>query len=240
MMSKHIFSDVNSLVQALSDQLLRLSQRPELVHIALSGGSTPKAWFSYMAISSYREQVNWKNIHFWWVDERCVPAQHDQSNYGEAERLFLSKVLVPKENLHPIAYHSDAQTMLEKYQAEMSLYFPNTPRAISFDWILLGAGEDGHTASLFPGAADYSFIDSALIAKHPDTQQQRISLSAHTIKQAKRMSYVITGEGKAEICKRVIDDAENNLSFPAAKIRSEQGVTDWFLDESAAALLSKD
>ena len=106
-----------------------------------------------------------------------------------------------------------------------------------FDWIILGMGTDGHTASLFPHQTNFDDENPAVIAKHPESGQIRISKTAKLIEQAKRITYLVTGESKADILKEIQATPAENLPYPAAKIKAKNGVTEWYLDKAAAKLL---
>ncbi|MBS6048112.1 MAG: 6-phosphogluconolactonase, partial [Haemophilus haemolyticus] len=122
---------------------------------------------------------------------------------------------------------------LKRFEEELSAVIPNGV----FDWIILGMGTDGHTASLFPYQTNLDDENLAIIAKHPESGQIRISKTAKLIEQAKRITYLVTGESKANILKEIQSTTSENLPYPAAKIQAKNGVTEWYLDKAAAKLL---
>lgn len=237
----HTFSSVDYLADTIAKQWLELSRCTGVSHIALSGGSTPKHVFGYIAHSEYASKIVWKNLHFWWGDERCVPATNEQSNYGEAMRLLFSQVLIPANNLHPIHGELGADKALIEFKDELSACFPDSGLPV-FDWVLLGLGEDGHTASLFPGQTDYELKQSAVVAIQPESKQERISLSAQAICSAKRVTFIATGEAKAEVVNEVLNEEDASINYPAAHIFSHilasSGCVDWYLDQASASLLN--
>ena len=205
------FPTAQHAVEKLAQEFVIYSQLNHPVHISLSGGSTPKLLFKTLAKAPYAEQINWKNLHFWWGDDRMVPPTDSESNYGENEPHF----------------------ELKRFEEELSAVIPNGV----FDWIILGMGTDGHTASLFPHQTHFDDANLAVIAKHPESGQIRISKTAKLIEQAKRITYLVTGESKADILKEIQTTPAENLPYPAAKIKAKNGVTEWYLDKAAAVLL---
>ena len=241
-MSIRIFETRDELAESIASDLLALSLNDDRMHIALSGGSTPKHIFDYIAQSHFATRIKWANLHFWWGDERCVSPADPESNYGEAMRLLFSKILIPLDNLHPIHGELTPEKAAIEFKDEMASclptrFFENATRPI-YDWVLLGIGEDGHTASLFPGHADFTERESAVVASHPDTKQMRISLSAGTIRAARRVSYLAVGESKAQVLEEILTNEMCTLDYPAARIRSESGITEWYLDKKSAFKIS--
>ena len=237
-MTVHQFSTPTSLVQTLTTELAQLSQNNRPVHIALSGGSTPKAWFKFLASSAQKNGIEWANVNVWWVDERFVPHSDSQSNFGEATRLLWDKISMPLENLHPIRFSDDIYAEVSRYSAELAERLNGSDSAdsqdLKLDWVLLGVGEDGHTASLFPGQTDYESTAPVIACVHPDSGQPRVSLSAQLIASANRVSFVVTGTSKYEIFKRTGPQSKPDSMLPASKVRSSDGDTDWFIDDGAA------
>lgn len=228
-----MFPTAQQAVEKIAQELKTYSEQQRPVHISLSGGSTPKLLFKTLAQSPYAEQINWKNLHFWWGDERMVSAQDPESNYGEVQKLLFDHIQIPAENIHRIRGENKPHFELNRFQEELSAVIPNGV----FDWIILGMGADGHTASLFPHQTHFDDENLAVIAKHPESGQIRISKTAKLIEQAKRITYLVTGEGKVEILKEIQTTPAENLPYPAAKIKAQNGVTEWYLDKAAARLL---
>jgi 6-phosphogluconolactonase len=236
-MNYHLFDTAAQVVHALADNLLAMSQHNKNAHISLSGGSTPKQLFMLLAQPPYKESINWQNLHFWWGDERCVPATDPESNFGEANRLLFEKIDIPAQNIHPIDGAADPQTETERFAAEMIKIIPLRNGLPIFDWILLGMGTDGHTASLFPQQTNFSESALAVIAHHPQSGQLRISQTASLLANAKRITYLVLGDSKAEIIRQIKQSPAEELPYPAAKIKATHGQTEWYLDSCAAKLL---
>ncbi|OOF57407.1 6-phosphogluconolactonase [Rodentibacter genomosp. 2] len=227
------FSTAQQAVEKIAQEFVIYSQSAHPVHISLSGGFTPKLLFKTLSQLPYQTVINWQNLHFWWGDERMVAAQDPESNYGEVQKLLFDHIQIPAENIHRIRGENEPQLELKRLQEELSAVISDGV----FDWIILGIGTDGHTASLFPHQTNFDDENLAVIAKHPESGQIRISKTAKLIKQAKRITYLVTGEGKAEILKEIQTTSAENLPYPAAKIKAQNGITEWYLDKAAAALL---
>ena len=229
MQNTHIHADSDALVAHIAAELAAISHRPGVQHIALSGGSTPKQLYRLLASDAWRERVNWANLHLWWGDERCVPPQDPESNYGEAARTLLDHVPVPPENIHRMRGEDDPAAERARYAADLAAHLPDG----RLDWTILGIGEDGHTASLFPGATDYATIASVAVAEHPTSGQTRLTLTAPLIARSKHISYLAVGAGKADILRAIADGGD----YPAARIHAEHGNTEYHTDRAAAARL---
>lgn len=236
-----IYENAEKVVEALAEDFFQFCGKKEKagekISLALSGGSTPKALFQYLA-ENFEQKINWKNIHFFWVDERCVKPDDPESNYGAAKHLLLDPVAVPAENVHRMKGESDPEQEAIRYETEVlsavSLKY-NLPR---FDWIWLGMGEDGHTASVFPD--QLALMHSERIcetAVHPVTKQKRITLTGKALNHARRATFLVTGKSKAEMARLVLKEPELRHKYPASHIRLSEGELEWYLDKAAAGLL---
>ncbi|MDM7485202.1 MAG: 6-phosphogluconolactonase [Vibrio metschnikovii] len=234
MINHKIFQTPQQVVDTLADEMLRYSQQNQPVHISLSGGSTPKMLFQRLSSAPYAEAIDWQNLHFWWGDERCVAADDPESNYGEANALLFSQVAIPAQNIHRIRGEADPHTEAERFAAEMLQCITSENGTPVFDWILLGVGADGHTASLFPDVTDYHDPHLSVVATQPQSGQLRVSKTAKVLQAAKRISYLVLGAGKADIVHEIHTTPAEELPYPAAKIQSTTGETEWFLDLDAA------
>ncbi len=184
-----------------------------------------------------------ENLHFWWGDERCVPPENVESNFGAANDLLFRHIDIPAVNLHRIRGEADAEDEIHRYSDEIDKFVNKNPEGIpAFDWILLGMGDDGHTASLFPGKTEYNDPAWLTVAEHPASGQQRISKTALLLGAGKRISYLVTGKNKAELLRQIKETTEKNslsaLPWPAANIRSKEGETEWYIDAAAASLFT--
>lgn len=228
-----LFDTAQSAVEQIAQQFLALSRENRPVHISLSGGSTPKLLFKTLAQAPFNQEIAWQNLHFWWGDERMVEPNNPESNYGEVQKLLFDKVQIPSENIHRIQGENEVEQELARFSQELTACVPN----LAFDWVILGMGTDGHTASLFPHQTDFADPNVAVIAKHPESGQIRISKTAILLEKAKRITYLVTGESKAEILKEIQTTPADQLPYPAAKIQAKNGITEWYLDQEAGKLL---
>ncbi|MEE6032320.1 6-phosphogluconolactonase [Avibacterium paragallinarum] len=232
-MNTVIFDNAQCAVEKIADELKQYSLEGRPVHISLSGGSTPKLLFKTLAAAPYNQAIQWQNLHFWWGDDRMVDPSDPESNYGEVQKLLFDHIAIPAENIHRIRGEAPVEQELSRFQQELSAVISDGV----FDWIILGMGADGHTASLFPHQTNFDDENLAVIAKHPETGQVRISKTAKLLEQAKRITYLVTGASKAEILKEIQTTPAENLPYPAAKIQAKNGITEWYLDKDAAKLL---
>ncbi|BBC41668.1 6-phosphogluconolactonase [Photobacterium damselae subsp. piscicida] len=238
MMNYRVFETPVQVVNSLAETMRAMSQQGRPVHISLSGGSTPKLLFKTLAQAPFATSINWQNLHFWWGDERCVEPTDSESNFGEANELLFKHVALPSENIHRILGEADPEQEVVRFANEMDKVIPHKHGLPAFDWILLGMGADGHTASLFPHQTDFYDQHLAVIATHPESGQKRISKTARLLENADRITYLVLGEGKAKILKEISEHSADELPYPAAKIQTQFGQTEWFLDSAAAQLLA--
>lgn len=232
-MNTQIFDSAQHAVEQIAHEFVAYSEQNRPVHISLSGGSTPKLLFKTLAQAPFNHKVRWENLHFWWGDDRMVAPSDPESNYGEVQKLLFDHIAIPAENIHRIRGEAEVEQELARFSQELTACVPN----LEFDWIILGMGTDGHTASLFPLQTDFDDPNVAVIAKHPETGQIRISKTANLIEKAKRITYLVTGGSKAAILKQIQTTPVAELPYPAARIQAKNGVTEWYLDKEAAALL---
>lgn len=208
------------------------------MHIALSGGSTPHLFFDILA-AAYTSRINWKNLHIYWGDERMVPESDPDSNYGDARRLLFDKIAIAPVQVHPIIGSNNPELEAKRYSEVLNQLPVKINDIPSFDLIILGMGEDGHTASLFPN--QMHLIDSVAlceIAKHPVSAQKRISLTGTVINHARHVAFLITGENKAEVVASIVKKEADSKKYPAAHIAPIAGKMVYYLDQKAATLLT--
>ncbi|MCG8549075.1 MAG: 6-phosphogluconolactonase [Desulfobacterales bacterium] len=234
MMNHTIFDTAVGVIESLANDFKTYGLQKNTVHISLSGGSTPKMLFQHLAQTPQATDINWANLHFWWGDERCVPPTDPESNFGQANALLFSRVSIPAGNIHRISGENDPPKEAQRYAEEMAGTIPVHDGVPVFDWILLGIGPDGHTASLFPGKTNYHERTLTIVAAHPESGQLRVSKTATVLKAAKRLTYIVLGSGKQDIVNKIHTHSAKTLSYPAARITSDNGRTEWYLDKHAA------
>jgi len=208
--------------------------------VALSGGSTPVRLFKLLAAEPYRSQMPWHSIHFFWGDERTVPPDDPESNFGTANATLFSRVDVPENNIHRIKGElEDPMEAAADYETEFLRFFGlaegEVPR---LDLVFLGMGPDGHTASLFPGTQALSETHRLAVAPWIDKlQTHRVTLTCPVFNKAACIQFLVTGTDKADTLKAVLDGNPDRPQFPAQLIRPETGTLTWLVDEAAASLL---
>jgi len=203
--------------------------------VALAGGSTPRCAYELLGTDEFRSRVEWPQVHLFFGDERMVPPDSAESNYRMVKDALLLRVPLPPENVHRMIGEGATQARAQSYEAELKSFFGATgwPR---FDLVLLGMGDDGHTASLFPGTDPLQENVKWVIAtSHPESGQARITLTLPVINHAGRVSFLVTGKEKAAPLMRVLHGDAANEQLPAAKIRPVNGLLEWLVDKSAAS-----
>jgi 6-phosphogluconolactonase len=205
---------------------------------ALSGGGTPQALYRLLAESSYRESLPWEQVQFFWGDERCVPPEERESCYNQAWTTLLAHVPVPQANLHRAKGELGPRQAAVEYAAQLkALAAPGAdwPR---FDLVLLGLGDDGHTASLFPGSALTSGLATvAVTAYYQDRPANRVSLTPDVFNAAREVVFLATGQEKARALLSTLTGSHDPVNLPAQRIQPVDGNVWWLVDEAAASLL---
>ena len=233
-----IFPDAAALAEAAACQFVELAQTSVEARgrfsVALAGGQTPKATYQLLASEGFRRQIDWRHVHLFWGDERCVPPDHPESNYGMARRTFIDDVPIPEGNVHRILGEYDPIVAAETYEAELKDHFKSQLPA--FDLIFLGLGADGHVASLFPGSAALEEKSRlAMAAQHPQTNQWRVTLTLVALNAAAHVGMLVAGAGKSAIIQRL---RQADALVPAAMVRPAGGQLQWLLDVAAAKNLT--
>lgn len=210
-----------------------LSDQAKLT-IALSGGNSPKEFFACLA-RDYADKIDWNRIHFFWSDERCVPPDDSDSNYGMANELLLRHLPLDAGNVHRVHGESDPDEERSRYENEIYGDVELNDLAVpQFDFILLGMGEDGHTASLFPHQMQYMTSDRVCeVAIHPETAQKRITLTGPVLNAARKIAFLVTGANKARVLGEVIHKTGNHDSYPAAHVAAADMT--FYVDEAAGS-----
>ncbi|MEE9198953.1 MAG: 6-phosphogluconolactonase [Dehalococcoidia bacterium] len=222
-------------VAALSETQTRVQGR---FTIALSGGSTPRRLYRILASTPYAEGVAWDRWRVFWGDERCVPPDHRDSNYRMAREALLDHVPVPAGQVHRIRGEASPQVAAEEYEKALLDVFGDSRPA--FDLILLGIGEDGHTASLFPGSDALEEEQRLVVANWAShLQAHRITFTLSLINAAATVAFLVTEESKARVLKEVLEPTPGGPVRPAALVRPTSGVLHWFLTPAAASQLQE-
>jgi len=209
--------------------------------IALSGGSTPKKMGELLASSPYAQRVHWDAVEIFWGDERLVPLSDPESNAGEALRTFLQQVPIPDERVHPFETElDDPDVAAERYERDLRAVLPLRGGILTFDLILLGMGDDGHTASLFPGTAAIHEDQRLVVAHRVDKLDAiRLTLTPPVINAAEQVVFLVGGGGKANTLHAVLDGDVDVDMLPSQGVRPVRGSLLWVIDEAAAARLDR-
>jgi 6-phosphogluconolactonase len=210
-----------------------------VARVAISGGSTPKVMFALLADETqpYFAHVPWDKLHLFWVDERCVPPTDPDSNYGMTNEAMLEKVPLPAAQIHRMEGELEPEVAASRYEAALRAEFgAGTP---VFDLVLLGMGDDGHTASLFPHTEALSALEPLVVANHVPQQKQswRITLTRPVINGAREVAFLIEGAAKAQVLHDVLLGAYDPETKPSQLIRPRSGTLTMLLDAAAAAKL---
>jgi 6-phosphogluconolactonase len=236
-----IFPTPQSLAESLAldlvNKIREADTRDYPFTIALSGGNTPKLLFSILG-DQFANFAKWNKVHFFWVDERCVPPDDSESNFAMTNEVFLSRIDIPQENIHRIKGEDDPVKEAERYSKEITNFTVQRVGLPFFNVILLGLGEDGHTASVFPGNERLFLSDKICItAVHPSTGQKRITITGKVINNSANIIFLVTGKNKAMIVNNIVRQRDNNKQFPASYVKNADGRIFWYLDEAAGLLL---
>jgi len=206
--------------------------------IALSGGSTPKAVFHYLALN-FRKKINWDKLLIFWSDERCVASDDQESNFKMTKDSLLDQLPVPAKNIFRIMGENDPSAEATRYAEAVRQFVPDYYDIPRFDLMMLGLGEDGHTASIFPGNLHFFNSEKLFdLAIHPLTKQKRITATGTLINNSKTVVFLVIGEAKSELVSLVLENKPGSENLPASLVQPVNGELFWLLDEKAAGKLT--
>ncbi|MGA0557906.1 6-phosphogluconolactonase [Larkinella sp. VNQ87] len=232
----HIYETADATLVALADFFVETAKmaiaETGRFSVSLSGGSSPKKLYELLATPEYSRRIDWDKVDFFFGDERYVPADHPDSNALMVKKALFDPLRIPAENIFAVdtslppdeAAEQYAQTIRNRYQAE----------AVRFDLILLGLGDNSHTASLFPHTPvlhDTSVSVKAVFLT--DQNVYRITMTAPLLNLGRRLAYLVYGQGKAEAVEAVLNGPEDIENHPAQLLRKAEGEIHWFLDKPA-------
>ena len=236
-----VFDDAEAVARGAAERFVELGQAAidarGCFSVGLAGGSTPKRTYELLASEAYREQLNWSKVHIFFGDERCVPPDHSESNYRMANEALISRVSIPSPNVHRINGLGDAVANASLYEDELRTFF-NPASWPRFDLVLLGMGDDGHTASLFPGTKALAEQSAWVVANWVEKFGSfRITLTAPAINHAANIVFLVSGTSKAERLSEVLRGARDPTKLPSQLIQPERGSLEWLVDKAAASQL---
>jgi 6-phosphogluconolactonase len=236
-----VFPDPAALADSAARQIVERCQAAidarGSFSIALSGGSTPRDLHRRLASPPLARQVDWAHVHVWFGDERCVPPDDPQSNYRMADETLLSKVPIPSEQVHRMRGEQAPEQAAANYARELREFFKDEPPRL--DVILLGMGDNGHTASLFPGLKAVHEQQRWAMAEYvAEVGMWRITLTPVVLNLGREVVFLVAGSGKASMLRQVLEGSFNPDEHPAQIVRPNPGDVLWLVDAAAAADLS--
>lgn len=238
-----LFNDPEALSHGAAQLFVRVAQDSLAARnrfgVALSGGGTPRRTYELLAQSPYRDEVDWQRVHIFWGDERCVPWDDPRSNARMAYQAWLNHVPLPQSQIHPIDCTQAPAGAARRYEALLREFFGGGPPRL--DLVFLGLGENGHTASLFPGDPVLSererWVAPVLVAEQ---NLPRLTLTAPLLNQAREVVFLVSGAAKASVVQEVLQGPRDPWRLPAQLIQPEPGELHWLLDQAAAGALKLD
>ncbi|NLJ00996.1 MAG: 6-phosphogluconolactonase [Bacteroidales bacterium] len=237
-MDIRVFDNMDDLTQSFTDWLAERLTEKEYLTISLSGGSTPKRLFDHWA-SLPQGEIDWTKIKFFWGDERCVPPENEESNYKMTKDHLFNFVSVPEKNIFRIQGENEVEAEAERYATVLEQELESKNGTPVFDIMMLGMGDDGHTASIFPHEiALWESNRNCVAATHPESGQKRVSVTGKVINAARHVVFLVTGENKAEKIGEIVRQPNKaEKKYPAALVQPDSGNLTWFMDNKAAKLL---
>ena len=242
--SLRIFNDLEPLSRAAADLFVKSAKQAVEEHgrflVALSGGNTPIRLYRLLATEPYQGQIGWRRTHIFWGDERCVPPEDTGSSCGQAKQALLDHVGIPADNIHRIRGELGPALASAEYANTLKDFAEDGHDWPRFDLVLLGMGDDGHTASLFPGSEVNPDLPAMPVtAQYQDRPANRVTLTPKVFNSARQVIFLVTGESKAVTLARVLSDDYQSEELPAQRIHPLEGMVTWLVDETAASKLPK-
>lgn len=243
------YSDAESLAHGAAEEILAVAIRAIASRgrfsFALAGGSTPRAAYAALAAEPFASQLDWAHTNVFWSDERCVPSDHPDSNYGMAHKALLHHVPIPVANVFRIRGEIEPQRASEEYETTLRTFFSSRSEesrlassADGFDLILLGMGADGHTASLFPGTPAVHEKERWVLSHYVGkVEAWRVTFTPPLINSAANVFFLVSGADKARRLKEVLMGPYRPDALPAQIVRPGKGKLLWLVDGAAAVLL---
>jgi 6-phosphogluconolactonase len=238
-MQYQIFPDRDQFNRAVAERWVSLANESirarNSFHVALAGGSTPKPVYQLLRDAP----LDWGKIHLYWGDERDVPAEHQDSNYRMVKEALLDHIAIPEENVHPIHVQADIEQSVEAYRQVLNSHLHRAANGWPcFDLVMLGMGDDGHIASLFPKTSALAVSDNSVVSVYVDKLNSwRVTLTYPVLNVARHIMLLVTGDAKARVVARVLSGSTEH-DYPVQKL-APQGKLEWFLDQAAAQAITE-
>jgi|KBSMisStandDraft_5_1062788.scaffolds.fasta_scaffold165681_2 6-phosphogluconolactonase len=252
-MQLHIFENINELSKRVADWMIEhinnTLQQQDRFTLVLSGGSTPKKLHELLSSDDYKNEIDWSKLHIFWGDERFVPFNDDRSNSKMCFDTLLNNVPVPKEQIHKMQTENiTPEDSAKAYEEVLKKYFPEAAspqlqttnyKLQTFDLVLLGMGDDGHTLSLFPGKTEVIHETKKLCTSLwlESQNMYRVTLTHPIVNYSAAVAFLVTGSGKAKALHEVLKGNYNPDVYPSQIVKPTNGELHWFVDEAAASLL---
>ena len=236
----HVLPTVEDTMKAAAEFISALTEKriraQDYFTIALSGGTTPRGLYRLLASPPYMERIAWERWQVFWGDERCVPPEHEDSNYRMAREALLGHVPIPADRIYRIRGETPPEEAAMEYEERLREVF-QSPSPV-FDLILLGIGGDGHIASLFPNTDALQEKRRQVVANWvPELQSHRITFTLPLINKARVVAFLVTEESKAGVLREVLQPSSQAQMRPAALVSPASGIAHWFLTGAAASHL---
>ena len=225
---RKVYNDNPAVARAFAEDLVQwLGDQPgESVNISLSGGSTPKLLFEILA-RDFADKIDWSRVHLFWGDERCVEPADPESNFGQCKLLLLDHVSIPESNIHRVRGEDDPAAEAARYGEEIRQQVAAGPDGYpAMDLMILGMGGDGHTASIFPHQMELLTEASVCaVATHPESGQQRVSMTGPVLNASQKVAFLITGVSKTKVLAEILDRGGQWESYPTSHLNSNGPIT---------------
>lgn len=235
----HVFPDNSSFVSGSADFIAEVAARAIAERgrcvIALSGGGTPKPIYARLATADYRNRIAWEKVHVFFGDERCVPPDDVRSNYRMVREAWLEHSCIPPENIHRIRGEDEPARAALRYEQDLAGLYRSV-RFPAIDLILLGMGDDGHTASLFPGTAALRETARWVVAQYVEVMTTwRVTFTVPLINAARQVAFLAEGASKAQMLWNVLEGSYQPDVWPSQLVQPAGGELHWLVDAAAAA-----
>lgn len=240
-MKLHIRNQADELIRELANYIQSVAQEAIASHgqfnFVLSGGSSPRRLYELLSSADYKDKIDWKNTYFFFGDERFVPENDEERNSLMAKKALFDPLKIPDSHIFKVDTTGSPEEAAKNYFATLSKHFKQNP--IQFDLILLGLGDDAHTASLFPSTSVLEEKEATIRSVYlKDKDVYRITMTAPLINQAKHLAFLVFGKDKAEAVAHVLEGTVGSEHhFPARLIRPQTAENQWFMDAEASSLL---
>jgi 6-phosphogluconolactonase len=236
-----IFNDTETLSRGAADLFATAAEQAVAARgrfsVLISGGETPRRTYELLAQEPFCQRIPWNCVHLFWGDERCVAATDPRNNAQVARRTLLDRVPLPEQQIYPIVCHGSPQSAASDYEMVLRAHFPDG--VIRFDLVMLGLGDDGHTASLFPGAAALNERRHWVVPTQKQGEDiMRVTVTAKLLNEARQVLFLASGPGKAFVLHRVLEGPYIPEVLPAQLVKPLCGALLWYVEESASRLLT--